>query len=455
MKKNVNKIISSVLTGIFLCFTFVSPVFAVTVPALKISLNEENGYSVSLYITNPEKVTSVDFAMTILNVGAFTFSDLQIKTEGAVDINGEFSEKDKFIYHFEKDDAKLSFSGFFSDGTGTKEDIHLCDITFTEGQSESESTSLQFTYSLSSDKYTIPGSIRFSLQNGEYTEENAPIAYYSGDIDFDGKVTASDARTILRSSVGLDDIKIAAFPYADTDFNGVITAADARTVLRTSVGLEEEILHSFSVQMKNSATCDEGGEYFFFCTLTNTEYCVKGESFEHDFRDKDCTHNKECKICGETVEYTDGHDFTEEGICSVCGQSESNFYYLKDLVISLLNNVSEYDSAAANAAAANDYKTYIMNASDAVKQLRICLNSIENTVGAYEIHQELKKAYNIRFSAFLRCTNDSGNIPVTENSFNIIKEAVSVSMYNINYARSLFATKDTTVTENQEEYQNG
>lgn len=63
---------------------------------------------------------------------------------------------------------------------------------------------------------------------------------YFGDIDNDGDVDAYDARTALRYSVGLEEIKKQeALIYADVNFDGNVTAADARLILRMSVGLDD------------------------------------------------------------------------------------------------------------------------------------------------------------------------------------------------------------------------
>lgn len=59
-----------------------------------------------------------------------------------------------------------------------------------------------------------------------------------GDADGDGKVTAADARLVLRASVGLHTPDILRRLLYDADTDGSITAADARLVLRASVGLE-------------------------------------------------------------------------------------------------------------------------------------------------------------------------------------------------------------------------
>ncbi|MBQ6899050.1 MAG: N-acetylmuramoyl-L-alanine amidase [Clostridia bacterium] len=56
-----------------------------------------------------------------------------------------------------------------------------------------------------------------------------------GDVDGDGRVTAEDARIILRAAVGLED---ADPERGDIDGDGAVTAADARSALRFSSGQE-------------------------------------------------------------------------------------------------------------------------------------------------------------------------------------------------------------------------
>lgn len=59
-----------------------------------------------------------------------------------------------------------------------------------------------------------------------------------GDINADGKITASDARKILRFSAKLDDWSDDIFVYADVNFDDKITAKDARMVLRAAAKIE-------------------------------------------------------------------------------------------------------------------------------------------------------------------------------------------------------------------------
>ncbi len=63
--------------------------------------------------------------------------------------------------------------------------------------------------------------------------------YYMGDVDMDGKITAGDAREVLRYSVGLSkDVNVEMLGNVDmTDM--AVNAGDARILLRASVDLED------------------------------------------------------------------------------------------------------------------------------------------------------------------------------------------------------------------------
>ncbi len=59
----------------------------------------------------------------------------------------------------------------------------------------------------------------------------------TGDVNFDGKITAADARLILRAAAYLELFTDTQKAVADIDGDTRITASDARTVLRISAGL--------------------------------------------------------------------------------------------------------------------------------------------------------------------------------------------------------------------------
>lgn len=60
-----------------------------------------------------------------------------------------------------------------------------------------------------------------------------------GDVDGDGKVTAADARLVLRRAAQLVTFTADQDWLADVDDDGDVTAKDARIILRVAAGLEE------------------------------------------------------------------------------------------------------------------------------------------------------------------------------------------------------------------------
>lgn len=75
------------------------------------------------------------------------------------------------------------------------------------------------------------------------------IVYKSGDVNTNGVFEASDARTALRLSVGLDWEKTTHLETLAADFNGdgKVKADDARRILRCSVGLDLEYVEERSI----------------------------------------------------------------------------------------------------------------------------------------------------------------------------------------------------------------
>ena len=59
-----------------------------------------------------------------------------------------------------------------------------------------------------------------------------------GDVNNDGKVTAADARLVLRMAAKIDSYSDEQIAYLDLNKDGKITAADARILLRISAKIE-------------------------------------------------------------------------------------------------------------------------------------------------------------------------------------------------------------------------
>lgn len=76
-----------------------------------------------------------------------------------------------------------------------------------------------------------------TTQPPENTTGSNELVIGPGDVDGDGKITAADARQILRRAARLITFTTEQDALADVDKDGKITAADARLVLRVSAGL--------------------------------------------------------------------------------------------------------------------------------------------------------------------------------------------------------------------------
>lgn len=76
-----------------------------------------------------------------------------------------------------------------------------------------------------------------------------PQSNLKGDINADGKVTASDALTILRAAVGERTLTSEEFLIADVTGDGKVTASDALMVLRYAVGAGDDMLQA--TELKN------------------------------------------------------------------------------------------------------------------------------------------------------------------------------------------------------------
>lgn len=68
--------------------------------------------------------------------------------------------------------------------------------------------------------------------------EKYMVEKHFGDIDNDGKITAADARFVLRYSVGLEEFSYELLKRVDYYNTDTVTALNARTTLRLSVGLD-------------------------------------------------------------------------------------------------------------------------------------------------------------------------------------------------------------------------
>lgn len=83
-----------------------------------------------------------------------------------------------------------------------------------------------------------PVAVPTGTQASEVVTEK-PEKYLNGDVDNDGRVTASDARLTLRAGAGLEALSEPASHAADVNGDGRITAKDARSILRYAAKLAD------------------------------------------------------------------------------------------------------------------------------------------------------------------------------------------------------------------------
>lgn len=94
------------------------------------------------------------------------------------------------------------------------------------------------TYNGTLDIWQYTSSGRISGINAKVDLNYCYTSFVKGDVNNDGKVTAADARTILRVSSKLEVLKGQAARNADFDGDGDIDTADARGALRKASGLK-------------------------------------------------------------------------------------------------------------------------------------------------------------------------------------------------------------------------
>ena len=70
-------------------------------------------------------------------------------------------------------------------------------------------------------------------------EESAPVETVLGDVNGDARITAADARIVLRASARIDTLSPEAEKNADVNKDGKVNASDARMILRVSAKIDD------------------------------------------------------------------------------------------------------------------------------------------------------------------------------------------------------------------------
>jgi len=165
--------------------------------------------------------------------------------------------------------------------------------------------------------------------------------YILGDVNRDGKLTASDARLALRVSANLEEIDIYQQIIADVNNDRRVTAMDARLFLRASAGLDTFDgwhVHSIVGSPEAPASCTKPGKtsslYCSKCSMVfkEQEIIPAGHKIVRKEVPPTCTEPgytfiEICERCGEIFAKGDvipakGHTVGDDGIhCKDCGET--------------------------------------------------------------------------------------------------------------------------------------
>lgn len=444
MKRIIHKAVYIITAAFMVLNSFIFSVSASPSHEIKAVITKnDDGFIISLYIPESEKLTGIDFNLT-LNSDSAVFNTLSIegtdsqKYSFSVDSLPDFSVEDNiyFTYSHTLSENILMFSGYFLDAFSSDTEFYICNIIAVEKGEITEEDTLTLSYTLTCTLCSKTYTDTYQLSSGDKAVSEKP-AYPLGDADLNGQINASDARTILRTSVGLESLSLETIPYINSDYDSKITASDARYSLRASVGLEKTVMHRYDITLEDGSSCEEGGLYTFICDITGKSFSMEIANGGHICPETDCFSTGKCVVCNEVIRPATGHKFDKNGLCIVCNASEEKLEETAQEIIPVLEEINLYDTLADEALQTNNYFDYIENTYNATVSIKKAAEICNNVIGMEEVKEHLEKAYKIRFDAFVICMDNNGLITANSKSCSVIVKAVRLSNTHIDYASYL------------------
>jgi len=164
-------------------------------------------------------------------IGSVKLSDI---TEKSCRISFTLSsDKVKSVIVYVRDTADDTTKMYTADIKNLSGSVTVNASDFKSGKKKFAAKIMAFT-DINKEPADIYENISIELKQ---TTEPAPEKRPLGDINGDMKVTASDARLLLRYTARLERLDDEALKYSDVTKDGKITASDARLILRASAGL--------------------------------------------------------------------------------------------------------------------------------------------------------------------------------------------------------------------------
>lgn len=165
--------------------------------------------------------------------------------------------------------------------------------------------------------------------------------YVFGDVNRDGKLTASDARLALRNAARLEELDIYQTIIADVNNDRSVTPIDARLILRAAARLEipiEKHVHTIVGSPEAPASCTKDGKtsslFCKTCAMVFKEqeilpagHVIVRKEVPPTCEEPGYTFIEICERCGEIFARGDlipakGHTIGDDGIhCDECGKT--------------------------------------------------------------------------------------------------------------------------------------
>lgn len=139
-----------------------------------------------------------------------------------------------------------------------------------------------------------------------------------GDVNNDDYIGIEDAVLALRFATGIAEPTEEQHHSADLDYDGEITTTDVRLIMRGAADIDYVPDHLFSQwETVTEPTCTEDGLAKCYCLYCEKEVEKVISKTGHTIVPATCTEGSYCSACNEVFGLPSGHT-EEEGYCSVC-----------------------------------------------------------------------------------------------------------------------------------------
>lgn len=248
-----------------------------------------------------------------------------------------------------------------------------------------------------------------------------------GDVDGNGKITAADARSVLRVAARLEVFSDEQAAVADVDNSGDITASDARVILRVAAGIEAFEEKNDGEQLPDFVQALKDGTFKF-----SSVYVAEDFRYVDYFAMKDGITYYVAESIYEDYEdynYTTGYILYEDGTCIEFDANE-NIACLVDA--DYIYNWGDVDYLRT-VGAINDESTTVSVSEDYIDDVKYDIYTFSNSYGTVKFLAENGEVK--RFICYDKSYYELINIDISEftsdfDMDHIDADAFTVYSYN-------------------------